>query len=251
MNTKNTKSILTLAIAALASSYAQAALMYSQGHADIGVGYEAGAFDLHFHAHSGAVIDGSPLGADTEYEADEVITLVPYNPADIRPAGAAFNPIGVSAGTPIWLLPQAEDINKPFLGIATEELDPGDWLSNISIRLTGISGSGVTAGGDFSLYTTDSFNVPTFYWTSSDGLDLTDLLEVPAGEHNHFWYAFTQAGTYDITLEVSGTHALDGLVTQSATYTFEVAPVPEPTTALVGIGTLGFAAFSRRRRARA
>lgn len=36
-----------------------AADLYTSGHADIGVGYEAGALDPHWHLHQGTVVNGA------------------------------------------------------------------------------------------------------------------------------------------------------------------------------------------------
>lgn len=240
-------SLLTLGFAACVPSSAVAALIYSKGHADIGVAYDAGQFDLHVHAHPNAVINGSPVGVDTEYEPGEVLTLVPP-PSANRPASATWDPLGIAAGQPFWFLPKSEDPNKPFLGLATEELTPSDWTGPISLRLTAVSGSGVTAGGFVSLWDTDLFGDKTFFWTSADGLAATDKVDLLVGTHSHFNLAFTKAGTYDLLLEATGMHVMDGLITSSAAYSFDVAPVPEPTTGIIGLAGLAVATLSRRRR---
>lgn len=240
-------SILTLGITAHLTAPSRASLVYSKGHADFGVAYDAGQFDLHFHAHQFAVIDGVTLGADAEDAPDEIVTLVPA-PSVNRPAGASWAPLGIASGQPFWFLPQVQDVNKPFLGLATEELNPADWTGPISLKLTAVSGTGVAAGGFVSLWDTDVFGDKTFYWTSADGLGASDKVDLVAGSHSHYNYAFTKAGTYDFTLEATGLHNVDGLITSSATYSFDVAPVPEPTTGIIGLAGLGVAALSRRRR---
>jgi surface-anchored protein len=114
-------------------------------------------------------------------------------------------------------------------------LDPLDWSTDFTITLTGISGSGVIAGGFFSLYTTDSFGDPVVSMASSDGISAADKTTLAAGGHAHYNFAFTQPGIYEVAFNITGTHAVDGAKSADATYKFEV--VPEPTSlALLALG---------------
>lgn len=231
----------------LALSSASGAV-FTSGHGDLGIAYDAGEFDLHVHLHEFAVVDGVPVGpAEAEYAPGDLYINVP-GPSVNRPGSATFAPIGVSAGQPFWFLPAVEDIDKPFFGAGAEELDPGDWTGPISLKLTGVAGSGVTAGGFVSLWETDLFGDKTFFWSSVDGLTGADLLPVLAGSHAHYNFAFTQPGLYDLTVEASGLHDGDGLITSSATYQFAVVTaVPEPTTGFWGLVALGLAGVRRFR----
>ena len=152
----------------------------------------------------------------------------------------------------MWFLPQTADVNKPFFGVGAEELVPADWTGNVSLKLTGISGTGVTAGGFFSLWETAGFGDQTFHWASADGLSGSDILAVIPGSHAHYNWGFTKAGTYDITVEARATHVLDGVIdgeiVGSATYSFEVVPVPEPATTFIGMACIGIATLRRSRR---
>ncbi len=242
-----TVSSLVVGLTVLTPLGASAAL-YTSGHGDLGIAYDAGSFDLHVHLHEFAVVDGSPLGVGgAEYAPDDITVVVP-NPSAARPGSSTWAPLGISAGQPFWFLPAVQDVNKPFFGIGSEELNPGDWTGNISLKLTAVSGTGVTAGGFVSLWDTDVFGDKQFHWTSADGLDGTDELSVLPGSHGHYNWAFTKAGTYDLTVEASGLNVDDGPVTASATYHFEVAPVPEPATAFTGLACIAAAALGRRRR---
>jgi len=224
------------------------AAVYTSGHGDLGVGYAAGEFDLHVHLHQGAVVDGSPLLTDTEFEAGDIHIFVP-NPSVPRPGNPAFNALGITSGQPLWFLPKSQVPTKPFLGIASEELTPADWTGNIQLRLTAVSGSGVDAGGFVTLWDTDTFGEPEFLWTSFGGLDATDTLTSITGSHAHFNFGFTKPGLYDLTVEATGLHKVDGAISTTGTFQFAVVtPVPEPTTGLWGLTMLGFAATSRLRR---
>jgi surface-anchored protein len=186
------------------------------------------------------VVDGVPLALDTEFEIGELIVQV--SATTTRQAGTQWDAIGVGAGQSYWILPENEVIGQPFVGIGAEELVPGEW-SGVTVTLTGASGSGITAGGHFSL-SQDSVT-PIFYMSTSDlGVDAYTFADLTVEDHAHFNWAFTEVGTYDLTFEISGTHAVDGFKTATATYTFSV--IPEPSSAL--LGAFGALALLRRRR---
>lgn len=239
---------------ALLPSVASAAL-FTSGHADvIAVGYvdedTPGVFEFEPHIHAeGAIIDGV-LVPDAEFEPGEITTVVPQSTFDYwttsggRPAGNAWDPIGVAAGESFWFLPQsnsgpagAATLGAPFAGIGTEELAASDWSTDITITLDSVSGP-----GDFAMYL-DGIN-PFFAMSTADGIDGTDAINIAAGNHEHYNWAFTAPGVYDVGVTISGTHVTDEAKTASATFQFQV--VPEPSTALFGILSAGLL-FRRRR----
>jgi|LakMenEpi03Aug12_release.lakeMendotaPanAssembly.Ray.scaffolds.fasta_scaffold114754_4 surface-anchored protein len=235
------KNTLLYASLLLIATSTHAASTYTGGHADLGIAHEAGVgFDLHIHFHTGAIIDGVPLVADDEFDPADIVTTTSTSSA--RPAGAGFDFIGTSAGSPIFTLPEIESLGIPFLGIGSEELDPLEWTS-LSIRLTGVVASN---GGHFSLWKDDGFGGATVFMQSSNGFDIfTDTLALTAGDHEHFNWTFSTWGNYELTFEVSGIHSVDGLVTGQSSYFFQA--IPEPSRALLlMIGLTG--TFFRRRR---
>lgn len=239
MPKKNTVSLwapAAVALASMASPLAPAQFIYTAGHGDIGLAYEDGAFEPHWHLHSDAVVNGSPLGSDGEFEAHEVLAYVP-NPSIARPAGSQWDFLGIAAGSPLWYLPQIEDSGKPFLGIASEELTGSEW-SSLTISLVSVNGP---AGGHFSLWQDGLFG-PNVYMTTSNGIDGTDLYAMTPGGHAHFNYGFTEPGIYDVTFQWNGMHTSDGLISASETFTFGVTAVPEPGE--IGLAmALGLAGF--------
>ena len=234
---------------------AASAALFTSGHADvIGIGYVEGAtpgvfeFEPHIHAE-GAIIDGILVAAG-EYEPDEITTVVPQSTFDFwttnggRPVGSAWDAIGVAAGESFWFLPQsnsgpagAATLGAPFAGIGTEELTASDWATDITISLDSVAGP-----GHFSMYL-DGFS-PFFAMSTVDGIDGSDVINVAAGGHEHYNWAFSARGTYDDSVSFAGTHNVDGPKTASATFQFHV--VPEPSVAL--LGALGSLALLRRRR---
>lgn len=227
----------------------QAALVeFSRGHGDLGVGYEGGELDPHWHFGANAVLDGSVAGAESEYGPGEAFARVP-DPAIGRPTGSQFDFLGIAAGENLWFLPASEDVNKPFLGFGTEELVAADWSTPIRWTLTAAS---MPTAGQFGIWGQDAslnFVAPV---ATADGIDASDFLEINPESHLHFNLGFTELGVYDLTFDISGTHAVDGFKSSTATFKFVVGSataVPEPGTfAILGLGAIGMAGARYRRR---
>lgn len=164
-------------------------------------------------------------GGEHEHEGelhpeDAVIGIkVPESQVTI-PANPDFAFLG-TAGDTVYVLPQTENPLLLWPGLGAEELTPGDWTGPLSLVLDSVSGP-----GDFFLYTVDGFGVPTVLWDSTDLVPNT--VSFSAGDHVHFNYAFTALGTYSAGVQVSGTHATEGLLTSAvAPYTFHVGDIAE------------------------
>ncbi len=234
---------MTFAVALAFTGVANAGLWTAE-HGDVGLAYEGGDWDLHYHLEEEAVVDGSPVGGGSEgmeFEPDDITVFVP-DPSGARPAGAQWDPIGVGAGGAYWFIPEVEDIAKPYVGIGAEEIEAGDFVGDtFSLTLTGFSGP-----GDFSLWDTDTFGDPTFYMSTADGVSAGDVLNLNAGDHAHYGWGFTATGLYELEFTAAGNHSIDGQVSGTATYKFLVAPEPA-SLALLGIG--GISVLRRRKRA--
>lgn len=227
---KKSRILPLLALAVLAHG-ARAATLIGDGHADIGIGYKGGAFDLHIHQEE---------PTETEYEPDEAVFLVGPGAALTSPGGA-FSFLG-AAGSTAWVLGTSPVAGLPFIGWGTEELESAEWLGSISLSLTAVNGPGA-----FSVWEIGAFGTPTVKMSSADGIGASDTLQLLPGSHAHYFIGFTQPGLYEVSLQASGTHATDGpILSGASTYSFQV--VPEPSTwALLGLGA-GALLFAARRR---
>ena len=244
-------SIAAMSAFALVSSPINAANLFTAEHGDVwGIGYEDGELEPHVHIEGG-VVNGVFVDEE-EYHADEIITVVPQSTFDYissnggRPGGSEWDAIGVAAGEGFYFLPQAsagvggaDALGTPFVGIGTEELEVGDWASAISIQLLSVSGP-----GEFSIWQ-DGLSA-NFFMSTADGIDGNDVFTQAAGGHGHVNWGFTQVGNYDITVRVSGDHAIDGLKSSDATFTFSV--IPEPSTSLFALFGTGLLILRRRKK---
>ncbi|MGC1480958.1 MAG: choice-of-anchor M domain-containing protein [Chthoniobacterales bacterium] len=235
-----------LVITASALAPAAAQLAYTSGHADFGM-LEGTELEPHFHAE-GAIIGGTS-GIEDEYEPDEIVTIVPLSVRSANPKATADffdipEALGLSQGDQYWNLfedsTSASLSNSPFLGIGTEEGDLGVWDGDqVTISLTGLTGP-----GEFVLWQGGS----GIKWASFGGIDAGDsLVNFPVGSHDHYNWAFSQAGNYEMTITVS---ALEGGNPVSASGPYSFAVVPEPGTYLVGFALLGGLIVHRLRRNR-
>ena len=231
---------LGLAVALAASFNAAAQPVLTEGHTDVGIVYELGAWNLHIGRHD----DLPPM----EYAPDEAILQVGPASQTTVPANPLYGFLG-PAGSQVYILPQVQNPSLQFLGLGTEEQADGVFVGD---RLT-LSLTGVTGPGNFSMYDVGTFGTPSVLMNSGDGITAGDKVDLFAGGHRHVNWAFTAPGDYQVTFRASG--ILDdglGTYTQSdpATYTFSV--VPEPGSfALFGLGALVLVAARSRRPAQA
>lgn len=215
--------------------------VYSGGHGDVNIAYENGALVLNLEFGKNTIIDGSPLPAAQDFDADDVTTLITdANGLTTGPAGLP-SPYG---GAPIWRLYQTSGIplsSRPFLGIGAEGIDPG-LFQNDTLILTLTAIAARPAGGDVVLWQTGSESTPLFD-SAAGGPGPFGSLNVAAGGHDHYNYGFTRAGLYDLVLTASGILA-DGVTRVSATetYHFQVGPLPALIVAAPEPASLGLAA---------
>lgn len=193
---------------AVQSAYSQ--YQYTTGHADIGIGYEGGALNPHWHVE------------DTyEYAPEDAVAVVSATISS--PVGAAAA-LGIADGSPVWVCGKAA--YQPNLGFGAEELVYEDWVGGtITLSLTGWSGPGEV--GIFLLNGSSTSVVDTMFSTYSPASTLNaNTLEMYAGDHLHYTFAFTEVGTYTLDFNWSGTHMTDGAKSGSGTFTFNAVPEP-------------------------
>jgi surface-anchored protein len=184
------------------------------GHTDLAIDYsaDADAWDVHVGSDS----------LDESYDADDVILQVKGESETVVPADSKFAFLG-AAGSPIWILPQAQDENLLYLGYGGDGIPPGIFVNDqVKVTLTAVNGP-----GNFFSYRVNGFGTPEVLFNSADGISASDVATVAAGGDAHLNWAFTKAGDYSVNIEVSGVLAADNTVVSSGpiTYNFIVEGV--------------------------
>jgi surface-anchored protein len=180
---------------------------------------KADSYDLDLHLHSTEVIP-------QEFAPNDALLPVVAATKTTRPAGSQFDFIGTASGSAVWLLPKSQTEDVLFLSIGTEELNPSDFSSLITLTLQSVTGpNGGSAPGVFSIWNVDNFGGIVPLMSTADGASTPNALSVNAGSHNHFNYAFTAPGLYNVEFAASATLAAGlggGPVSGVATYSFGV-----------------------------
>ena len=101
----------------------------------------------------------------------------------------------------MWVLPEVENPELLFPGLATEELEPGVFFGDtITVRFKKVLGpDGV------SLFTTGPGGEPKILVDSEDGRP--DNVDLPVGTHAHANWAFEAPGIYFIIVDATATLA--------------------------------------------
>ena len=187
---------------------AHPAIGLSEGHTDIGIAFEDGAFDLHIHDET----------HDVEYAPDQAVLVVKAASYTTVPNNPLYSFLGLPCSG-VWVLPNTENTNLLFLGFGAEEIEAGVFQGDqLRMELKAVAGA-----GDFIVYDFDSFGVPVVIMSTRDGVDTNDVRVLPAGAHSDFNWAFTQPGYYTVTFEASGTLSNGTFVTSGPVdYTFLV-----------------------------
>jgi len=130
--------------------------------------------------------------------------------------GGAFDFLGVDAGRPVWIAPQA-DGGFAWPGIRNEtppgslaryqENDPRvsdqgaqPW---VKVDLLEVTYVGLGSNPQVSLWQSDEGGAPIVWAATSDGLDATDAYYQLANGHSHLNWGFTEKGIFELALQAS------------------------------------------------
>ncbi|WP_165984959.1 choice-of-anchor M domain-containing protein [Streptomyces sp. YIM 98790] len=179
-----------LSCAALTNAYAATPL--SQGHVDvIAVEVSGGAFDVHVHDETNEV----------EYDPADVTLVALPGSAYTVPSSSCYGFLG-TGGSTVYRLPQIENTNLLWPGIAAEIEDGVLQNDALTIELTSVSGP-----GNVSIYTNSFCPAFTRLVDSGNGISTADRFTLDSHEHLHANWAFTKAGAYTVGFTVRGTLA--------------------------------------------
>ncbi|MEV1155149.1 choice-of-anchor M domain-containing protein [Micromonospora chokoriensis] len=201
--------VALVATAVPAQAATTSVVAFNSGHLDlVDIAYEDGALEVGVHDEDN----------DVEYGADEVKLIVKRQAKVTVPADPAFAFLGTPGVSTVWVLPQIENANLVWPGIAAEEIEAGVFAGDaLTLSVKSVSGP-----GQLAIYTENAVGQPTILADSGDGLP--DALTVTAGDHTHANWAFDQAGSYKVTVRATGTLAATGqrVTSEPATLRFTV-----------------------------
>lgn len=159
----------------------------------------------------------------TRYEAEQVWFHVDD---DSRRTVPSTRPFIAPEGTQVWIAPQSFAVGQLWPGFSTEDVPDGT-LDGDTTTLTLLE---VDGPGDFELYLND-VDGAVRQWSSDEDFTSFNLV---GRTHMHTNWAFTEAGTYELTVQASGT--VDGSpVSDTAVYTFVVGELPEQVTTTIDL----------------
>jgi len=130
-----------------------------------------------------------------------------------------------SAESPVWILPQNENAELPFVGIGAESIPSGSLLdARFNLVLKKVEGP-----GEFVVFQSLPLGQPRVLFSSRDGLPDSLALRAGPGTHLHCNWAFTAPGLYLATFYATGSLALGGENTSpEVVFQFVVAGPPPP-----------------------
>ncbi|GAA1643904.1 choice-of-anchor M domain-containing protein [Actinoplanes couchii] len=186
-------------------------VVLSAGHVDlVDVAYEDGALEIGVHDET--------VEPDVEREVDDVVFLVKKAAKTTVPADPAYGFLG-TAGKPVWILPEIQNEDLLWPGIATEEIEAGVFAGDqVTLKVEKVTGSGQVA-----VFTEDAVGTPDVLIDSADGLP--DALPLATGTHLHASWAFSKAGVYLIKVRATGT-LVDGSTVTSEPETYRIVVQP-------------------------
>jgi surface-anchored protein len=191
--------------------------VFSNGHIDLlDIDYASGNLSLNIR-------DSTVIPVNDNLPPHRTLLDVLPGARNTVPSGSSFACLG-TAGAPVYLLPQTQDINLLWPGWDTNDV-PAAALTNDKVAVELVS-STMPAGARFALYTTNLGNASFMFNTNTaPGCQITSWPGggLSRGTHGHGWWAFSAPGIYTLTFRATATTT--GGVPKSSgdqTYTFVV-----------------------------
>lgn len=162
---------------------------------------------------------------------DSAATPVWRDPADVvfdvgdnaqltLPEDKAFSFVGAEPGSQVWVVPQTEQADVPWLGWNTQAPSLEDNVERgVTMEFLGHQGP-----GEFSLFLQNGgFEEPQLLWSTATGA--SERFWVDLGTHTHANWVFTEPGIHQVRVRMSGEGAGESAgseVAAEATLTFAV-----------------------------
>lgn len=153
-------------------------------------------------------------------QPEDVVFQVGDNALLTLPEDKAFSFVGAEPGSQVWVVPQTEQADVPWLGWNTQAPSLADNVERgVTMEFLGHQGP-----GEFSLFLQNGgFEEPQLLWSTATGD--SEGFWVDLGTHTHANWVFTEPGIHQIRVRMSGEGAGESTgkeVTAEVTLTFAV-----------------------------
>ena len=193
-------------------------VMIQAGHADFGPTLAGGHWKIQIRDDTG----DDPVWRDPE----NVVFKLGSSSIIPMPNDAAYNFIGEKPGTKLYVIPQTQNPNVPWLGWNTQE---GGVLNELD-RGAKLSLEGVSGPGKLHVYLENGNNNPQQLWDSTKGYPQNSWIETNA--HTHVNWVFSKPGIYHVKLTFSGKLKNGRAVSDTRVLNFAVGDNTDPNAAL-------------------
>ncbi|MDZ7550026.1 TIGR03773 family transporter-associated surface protein [Bifidobacteriaceae bacterium NR047] len=193
-------------------------VMIQAGHADFGPTLAGGYWKIQIRDDTG----DDPVWRDPE----NVVFKLGSSSIIPMPNDAAYNFIGEKPGTKLYVIPQTQNPNVPWLGWNTQE---GGVLNELD-RGAKLSLEGVSGPGKLHVYLENGNNNPQQLWDSTKGYPQNSWIETNA--HTHVNWVFSKPGIYHVKLTFSGKLKNGRAVSDTRVLNFAVGDNTDPNAAL-------------------
>lgn len=165
-------------------------VMIQAGHADFGPTLSGGNWKMKIRDDTG----DEPVWRDPE----NVVFKLGSNSIIPMPNDSTYSFIGEKPGTKLYVIPQTQNPDVPWLGWNTQE---GGVLNELD-RGANLSLNGVSGPGKLHVYLENGNNAPQQLWDSTKGYPQNSWIE--ANAHTHVNWVFSKPGIYHVKLAFSG-----------------------------------------------
>lgn len=193
-------------------------VMIQAGHADFGPTLIDGKWKLKIRDDTG----DEPVWRYPE----NVVFKLGGNSIIPMPDDAAYSFIGEKPGTKLYVIPQTQNPDVPWLGWNTQE---GGVLNELD-RGANLSLEGVSGPGKLHVYLENGNNNPQQLWDSTKGYPQNSWIETNA--HTHVNWVFSKPGIYHVKLTFSGKLKNGRAVSDTRVLNFAVGDNTDPNAAL-------------------
>ncbi|MBE7339645.1 choice-of-anchor M domain-containing protein [Corynebacterium aurimucosum] len=132
-------------------------------------------------------------------QPEDVVFQVGDNALLTLPEDKAFSFVGAEPGSQVWVVPQTEQADVPWLGWNTQAPSLADNVERgVTMEFLGHQGP-----GEFSLFLQNGgFEEPQLLWSTATGD--SEGFWVDLGTHTHANWVFTEPGIHQIRVRMSG-----------------------------------------------